>query len=43
MIFISTGQYNSMTIDESLKYFLENGITNVELSGGQHDPNIVKL
>ena len=42
MIFISTGQYNSMTIDEALKYFLENGITNVELSGGQHDPNIVK-
>jgi sugar phosphate isomerase/epimerase len=37
-IFISTGGYHDKTAFETATMFLENGITGIELSGGQHDP-----
>ena len=42
MIYISTGQYKDMTIDAYLNYFLDNGIKNVELSGGSYDSELTK-
>ena len=40
MIFISTGSYKNLSIEESLNFLYENDIKNVELSSGQHDPEI---
>ena len=42
MIFISTGLYKNLSIEESLNFLYENDIKNVELSSGQYDPEIEK-
>ncbi len=42
MIFVSTGQYKNVTLDENLKFMMINGIKNVELSGGVYDPNLIQ-
>ena len=39
-IYISTGSIKNKTIQQSIDYLSENGIKNIELSGGQHDPDI---
>ena len=39
-IYISTGSIKNKSIQQSIDYLSENGIKNIELSGGQHDPDI---
>jgi sugar phosphate isomerase/epimerase len=40
MIYISTGLIKNLSIEQSINYLSENGINNIELSGGEHDPDI---
>lgn len=39
-IYISTGCIKNKSIIEIIEYYYNNGIKNIELSGGQHDPEI---
>lgn len=39
-IYISTGCIKDKTIQESIDHLKDNGIKNIELSGGKHDPDI---
>tara|TARA_B100000029_G_C17554210_1_gene951158 strand:- start:206 stop:1051 length:846 start_codon:yes stop_codon:yes gene_type:complete len=40
MIYISTGLMKDLSIEQTINHLSENGIKNIELSGGHHDPNI---
>ena len=42
MIFVSTGQIKNQTIFSIVKYYLQGGIKNIEMSGGKYDPDIIK-
>ena len=42
MIFVSTGQIKNKTIFSIVKYYLQGGIKNIEMSGGKYDPDIIK-
>ena len=41
MIFVSTGQIKNKTIFSIVKYYLQGGIKNIEMSGGKYDPDII--
>lgn len=40
MIYVSTGLIKKRSTISIIEEYLENGITNIELSGGEHDPEI---
>ena len=39
-IYISTGSIENKTIQQTIEFLSKNGIKNIELSGGEHDPDI---
>ena len=42
MIYVSTGLMKGKSIEKSIEHLSSNGIKNIELSGGEYDPNIFK-
>ena len=42
MIYISTGLIKNQSAFTTSDYFLNNGITNIELSGGTFEKNLIK-
>ena len=41
-IYISTGGFKELSADKTSEKFFENGITEIELSGGVYEPNLIE-